>query len=63
MEIKDFKKEEEKLNHILIKYDEVMKYYKNRINSIFTTYANHILQDWISKEMEKLILKNYTSEK
>lgn len=41
MEIKDFKKEEEKLNHILIKYDEVMKYYKNRINSIFTTYANN----------------------
>lgn len=41
MELKDFKKEEEKLNHILIKYDEVMKYYKNRINSIFTTYANN----------------------
>ena len=41
MDIKEFKKEEEKLNHILIKYDEVMKYYKNRINSIFTTYANN----------------------
>lgn len=41
MDIKEFKKEEEKLNHILIKYDEVMKYCKNRINSIFTTYANN----------------------
>lgn len=41
MDIKEFKKEEEKLNHILMKYDEVMKYYKNRINSIFTTYANN----------------------
>lgn len=41
MDIKEFKKEEEKLNHILIKYYEVMKYYKNRINSIFTTYANN----------------------
>lgn len=41
MDIKEFKNEEEKLNHILIKYDEVMKYYKNRINSIFTTYANN----------------------
>lgn len=41
MDIKEFKKEEEKLNHILIKYDEVMEYYKNRINSIFTTYANN----------------------
>ena len=41
MDIKEFKKEEEKLNHILIKYDEVMKYYKNRINSIFATYANN----------------------
>ena len=41
MDIKEFKKEEEKLNHILIKYDELMKYYKNRINSIFTTYANN----------------------
>lgn len=41
MDIKKFKNEEEKLNHILIKYDEVMKYYKNRINSIFTTYANN----------------------
>ena len=41
MDIKEFKKEEEKLNHILIKYDEVMKYYKNRINLIFTTYANN----------------------
>ena len=41
MDIKEFKKEEEKLNHILMNYDEVMKYYKNRINSIFTTYANN----------------------
>lgn len=41
MDIKEFKNEEEKLNHILIKYDEVMKYCKNRINSIFTTYANN----------------------
>ena len=32
MDIKEFKKEEEKLNHILMKYDELKKYYKNRIN-------------------------------